>query len=70
LQHFSFSFIGDGSSAKLQFVDFASNNAIDQDGLLDNVSVTAVPEPASIALMGLGALTSGKIGLAYVLFDR
>ena len=54
LQSFSFSFFATGNSATLQFVDFASNNSFNQDGLLDNVSVTAVPEPASLALMGLG----------------
>jgi hypothetical protein len=54
LQTFSFSFIADGGSARLQFVDSPSNNSFNQDGLLDNVSVSEVPEPTSIALMGLG----------------
>lgn len=56
LQHFSFTFFGNGESATLQFIDVPGNNSINQDGLLDNVAVSAVPEPTSIALMGLGLL--------------
>lgn len=54
LDHFNFSFAADGASSTLKFSDIAGNATTSQDGVLDNVS--AVPEPGSIALLGLGLL--------------
>lgn len=54
LDHFNFSFIADGLSSTIRFSDVSGNPTISQDGVLDNVSV--VPEPASIALLGMGLL--------------
>jgi len=55
--HFSFSFVATSDSTTLSFSDSPNNYTISQDGLIDNVSVTAVaatvPEPASLALVGL-----------------
>lgn len=55
--HFSYSFVATSDSTTLSFTDSPDNNTFSQDGLLDNVSVTAaaatVPEPASLALVGL-----------------
>ena len=56
LQSFTFSFIANSNASTLRFTDFSTNNSINQDGLLDNVAVAAVPEPTSIALLGLGLL--------------
>lgn len=56
LQTFTFSFIANSDSSTLRFTDFSGNNSNNQDGLLDNVAVAAVPEPTSIALLGLGLL--------------
>lgn len=50
-------FTASGTSTVVQFYDLsATTNGV--DGVLDNVSVTAVPEPQSVALMlaGLGVL--------------
>jgi hypothetical protein len=54
LTTFSFTFIADGSLATLQFFDPLTNQSFDLDGVLDNVSVEAIPEPASMALAGIG----------------
>lgn len=54
LNHFTFSFAADGSASTLRFIDNLNNPTTSQDGVLDNVSV--VPEPGSIALLGLGLL--------------
>lgn len=45
LNAFSFTFTGDGGTDTIWFKDFASNPTISLDGILDNVSVTAVPVP-------------------------
>jgi len=54
LDTFSFSFVADGSLATLSFADIAANNSVSLDGVLDNVAVNAVPEPASVSLLALG----------------
>jgi hypothetical protein len=54
LAHFTFNFVADGSQATLRFQDLNNNPTTSQDGVLDNVVVRAVPEPASLTLMGLG----------------
>ncbi len=51
--HFSYTFAAVSDTTTLTFKDVSTNSTISQDGLLDNVSVTALPEPASLALVGL-----------------
>jgi hypothetical protein len=50
---FSYTFEADSTSSTLTIRDTAANT-VSSDGVLDNVSVTAVPEPASLTLFGAG----------------
>ena len=54
-QTFSLAFTAISGSTTILFTDFATNDTISQDGALDNVSVAAVPEPATLTLLGIGA---------------
>jgi hypothetical protein len=54
LGSFTFGFVAIGNETMLRFSDIASNNTQWLDGVLDNVTVQAVPEPASLTLLGLG----------------
>lgn len=56
----SYSFVATGSSTTLTFTSLENNP---YGPALDNVAVTAVPEPASLALFGLAGLVGA--GVAY-----
>ena len=62
LDTYTFNFVADSAVTTLRFADVLANSTASNDGLLDNVSVvakagaTAVPEPGSVALLGLGIL--------------
>jgi len=44
------------SNLTLSFTDFSGNPTNSTDGFLDNVALTAVPEPSSLAVMAMGLL--------------
>ena len=54
LQQVAFDFGGGAATTTLTFADVATNDTYILDGVLDNVSVSNVPEPGSLALVGLG----------------
>ena len=52
---FSYTFVADSVLTTLTFTDIASSTT-SSDGLLDNVRITAVPEPSALVLGGFGLL--------------
>jgi hypothetical protein len=59
--HETFIFTADGSSDVLSFLAAGTPNGEPPFSLLDGVSMTAVPEPASMLLMGTGLAAMGLI---------
>ncbi len=51
-----FSFMGTGNSLTLTLTD-AGSNTVSTDMFVENVSIEAVPEPASLFALGAGAIT-------------
>ena len=54
---FQFGFIASGTTSTLRFADLSDPQSVGGgfDAMLDNVRVSAVPEPSSFALLGLSA---------------
>lgn len=52
----SFTFVGTGLPTGITFTDAGTTNTFSTDLFVDDVSVQAVPEPATMAVLGLGAL--------------
>lgn len=50
----TFSFRADSTATTISIADFAGNNTYSNDGFLDNISVSAVPEPFSLSLFATG----------------
>jgi PEP-CTERM motif len=49
-------FAASTANLTLSFTDFSGNPTNSTDGFVDGVSLTAVPEPSSLAVMGIGLL--------------
>lgn len=52
----TFRFTANGTSATLSFLDNPGNPTVGVDGVLDNVTLTAVPEPATAGLLALAGV--------------